>query len=96
MPRVGIRGESVDGSVRWSEQSQHLCMERLEPQNQTGHLLRCGDVQQLDAFKALKDPAHRWAAGWSVELIRDGLLRLGQARAQPILGQPIDRAVRGP
>ena len=44
----------------------------------------------IDSFKALKDPAHGWAAGRFIHLTRNSLPRLGQARAQTLLRQPID------
>jgi hypothetical protein len=43
-------------------------------------------MEQLDAFKTLKDPTHRWARRGLVHLIRDRLLSLGQAGAEPTLG----------
>ncbi len=49
-------------------------------------------MQELNALKTLKDPAHGRTSRWSVELIGNGLLRFGQTCAQPMFGQTIDRA----
>jgi hypothetical protein len=49
-------------------------------------------MQQLNALKTLKDPAHGRTRGRSVELIGDGLLGFGHMCTQPIFGQAINRA----
>jgi hypothetical protein len=48
------------------------------------------DMQKLNAFKTLKDPSHGGTSPRSVELVREDLLRFGEARAQPMFGQTID------
>src|SRR5512135_1912955 len=49
-------------------------------------------MQELNALKTLKNPSHGGTSRRSVKLIGDGLLRFGQTGAQPMFGQPIDRA----
>ena len=71
-------------------------MERLKPEGQCRSSLLRPDMQQLDAFKALEDPAHGGTSRGLVQLIRNRLPRFGQARAEAVLSQAIDRAVKGP
>jgi hypothetical protein len=49
------------------------------------------NMQELNALKALKDPSHSRTSRWSIELVRQGLLRLGEAGAHPMFGQTIDQ-----
>src|SRR6266700_7825210 len=53
----------------------------------------CGSlyIEQLNTYKTLKDPTHRWARRGLLHLIRDRLLGLSQAGAEPKLGQAIDQ-----
>jgi hypothetical protein len=43
-------------------------------------------MEQLNAFKALKDPPHRRACCWFMYLVGNGLLGLRQACPQPNFG----------
>ena len=48
-------------------------------------------MQQLDAFKTLKNPAHRRTSRRLVDLIGNGLLLLSQLGAYSVLSQTIDQ-----
>jgi hypothetical protein len=64
-------------------------MKRLQPENLGVPARPNADVQEINAFKTLENPAHRGAAGRFVDLIRKGLFRCHQLAAQQMLGQPI-------
>jgi hypothetical protein len=46
-------------------------------------------MHQFDAFKTLKNPAHRPTGSWLVDLIGNGLLSVGQLGANPVFSQAI-------
>jgi hypothetical protein len=47
------------------------------------------DMQKINALKTLENPAHRWAIGWLVHLVRNGLFRCRKLTAQQTLGQAV-------
>jgi hypothetical protein len=47
------------------------------------------DVQEINAFKTLENPAHRGAVSRFVDLIRKGLFRCHQLAAQQMLSEPV-------
>src|SRR5260221_6015327 len=47
------------------------------------------EAHQTDTFEALEHPAHHRAICKLLQLVRDGLARGGQLRAQPMLSKPI-------
>lgn len=79
------------------QQGQNLLMQGRETEGQG--VPRSGwrtDMEELNALKTLEDPAQGGVIGWLAQLVRNGLARLNQAHAEPMLGQAVDRAVRGP
>ena len=46
-------------------------------------------MEEVNALKTLKDPAHGWAVGWLVHLIGNGLRRLSELAAQHVFCQAI-------
>lgn len=80
---------SVEVLIRWPKQGQNLLVKRLESEGDRRHLLQPMDMQEFDAFKALEDPPHRRSVCGVVELIGNRLARLGQARAETLLGQSV-------
>ena len=56
-------------------------MKRLQPQDLRLNAGANIDVEEIDPLKALKDPAHRGAIGWLVDLVRNSLRRLSELAA---------------
>ena len=52
---------------------------------------RSRDAQEINAFKALEDPAHRRSGGRLVKLVGKGLLGLDELGAEKIFGKTIDQ-----
>lgn len=66
-------------------------MKRLQPQDLR---LRAGtkaDMEEIDALKALKNPAHGRAVSGLVDLVGNGLRRVSKLTAQHVFGQAIDQ-----
>ena len=61
-------------------------MEGLKTQDEDERGGGSGHMEQLNAFKTLKDSTHGGTGGRLVHLIGNGLLRLSQARAQAKFG----------
>jgi hypothetical protein len=64
-------------------------MKRLQPENLGVPARPNADVQKINAFKTLENPAHRGAVGRFVDLIRKGLFRCHQLAAQQMLSEAV-------
>jgi len=60
-------------------------MKSLEPKNLGLETGTNADMQEIDALKALKNPAHGGTLGRLVDLIGNGLFGLSQSGAKQVL-----------
>ena len=86
-----LRREPIQVSIGRTEQTKHLVMKSLQPQNLGLQAGPNADVQQIDALKALKNPAHGGVICRLVELIGNGLGGMSELAAQSVFRQTIDQ-----
>src|SRR5450755_4730278 len=86
-----LRREKIELRKRRAKETKHPLMERLQAQNQRLSTGTDRDMQEINAFKTLENPAHRGTIGWLVHLIGNGLLRCGQLSTQQMLSKSIDQ-----
>jgi len=73
------------------EQGENLLVEGLETEHHSHRRIgSVANVQQINPFEALEDPAHRRAVGRFLDLVGDRLPSGRQLLAQSVLGEPID------
>ncbi len=86
-----LRREKIELRKCRAKQTKHPLMERLEAQNLRLPTGTARDMQEINTFKTLENPAHGGTIGWLAHLIGNGLLGCGQLRAQQMLSQSIDQ-----
>ena len=64
-------------------------MKSLQPQDRRLEAATHADVQEINALKTLKNPAHRGTSGGFSDLIGDGLFRCQQLATKKLLGQTV-------
>src|SRR5438874_12305109 len=64
-------------------------MKSLQPQDLGLPARANADVQEINALKTLKNPAHRGTIGWFIDLIGDGLLRCRELATKKVLGKTV-------
>jgi transposase len=83
-------GRFVELFVRGSEEREHLLVEGLQAEHHLhGWVGSLPDVEEVHAFKALEDPAHRRAVGRFLDLAGDRLSGGGELLTEPMLGQAV-------
>ncbi len=84
-----LRREKIELRIGRTKQQKNLPMKSLQPQNLGLEAGANTDVQEINALKTLEHPAHRGTIGWLIHLVRNGLFRCHQLRAQQTLSQAI-------
>ena len=85
LPWSSLCREPIQVSIGGTEQTKNLLMKSLQSQNLGLQAGTNADVQQIDALKALKNPAHGGTFGRFVHLIGNGLFGFGQSAAKQVL-----------
>ena len=80
-----LRREKIELRIGRTKETQDLLVESLQPQDLGLETAAHADVQEIDALKALKDPAHGGTLGRLVHLIGNRLLGGSQLGAKQVL-----------
>ena len=79
-----LRREKIQLTISRTKQTENVLMKGLQPQNVRLEAGSQTDVEEVNAFKALKNPAHRRTVGRLVDLIGNRLRHLGKLAAQQV------------
>ena len=77
--------EKIELTKGRAKQAENALMKRLQPQDPGLPLCSQTNVQEINAFKALKNPTHGWTLSGLVDLVRKGL-RGGEKLAAKVVG----------